>query len=181
MPGSQGPFRDEDEFVKFHRETARGLWSYLYYLCRDRALADDLAQESYLRLLQVAARLERGPGLRGYLYRIGHRLFVDHTRRQKLERTWMPFSHSSDAFSEAAGDAQRGPARALGSHAECDDLLGRLAGRERELLWLAYGEGVDHREIAARSGLREKSVKVLLLRARRKVLALAGKGGSGWR
>jgi RNA polymerase sigma-70 factor (ECF subfamily) len=174
MTGSQGPFRDEDEFASFHRETARGLWSYLYYLGQDRALADELTQESYLRLLLAAGRLERGPGLRGYLYRIAHRLFVDHTRRRSLERAWMPFSHSSEAFREAEGDGQRQAARALRSRTECDDLLRRLTERERELLWLAYGEGADHRDIAARAGLREKSVKVLLHRARRKALAIMG-------
>jgi RNA polymerase sigma-70 factor (ECF subfamily) len=36
-------------------------------------------------------------------------------------------------------------------------------------LWLAYFEGFDHGEIAAALGLREKSVRVLLFRARRKL------------
>jgi RNA polymerase sigma-70 factor (ECF subfamily) len=39
-------------------------------------------------------------------------------------------------------------------------------------MWLAYVEGADHREIAAALGLRERSVRVLLHRARRKLAAL---------
>jgi RNA polymerase sigma-70 factor (ECF subfamily) len=39
-------------------------------------------------------------------------------------------------------------------------------------MWLAYVEGADHREIAAALGLRERSVRVLLHRARRKLATL---------
>jgi RNA polymerase sigma-70 factor, ECF subfamily len=45
----------------------------------------------------------------------------------------------------------------------------RLKSQEQLLLWLAYVEGFDHREIAAALGLREKSVRVLLFRARKKL------------
>lgn len=42
-----------------------------------------------------------------------------------------------------------------------------LKPQQRSLLWLAYVEGFEHREIASMLGLRENSVKVLLFRARR--------------
>jgi hypothetical protein len=41
----------------------------------------------------------------------------------------------------------------------------RLKPAERALLWLAYVEGFDHSEIAA-AGIRSKSIRVLLFRAR---------------
>jgi RNA polymerase sigma-70 factor (ECF subfamily) len=39
-------------------------------------------------------------------------------------------------------------------------------------MWLAYVEGADHREIAAALGLRERSIRVLLHRVRRKLAGL---------
>jgi RNA polymerase sigma-70 factor (ECF subfamily) len=50
--------------------------------------------------------------------------------------------------------------------------MGRLRPRERALLWLAYGVGQPHTEIAGTLGLTTGSVKPLLFRARRKLAAL---------
>jgi RNA polymerase sigma-70 factor (ECF subfamily) len=47
--------------------------------------------------------------------------------------------------------------------------MARLSPRERELVWLAYGQGSTHREIAGALGLKTGSVKPLLFRARRKL------------
>jgi RNA polymerase sigma-70 factor (ECF subfamily) len=60
-------------------------------------------------------------------------------------------------------------------------LFARLKPQERDLLWLAYVEGFDHREIAAALHLAEKSVLVLLFRARPKLARLLEKEkiGSG--
>lgn len=57
--------------------------------------------------------------------------------------------------------------------------LGELKERDQQLLWLAYVEGMSHREIAGIIEVNEKSVRVLLLRARErmgKVLAAHGIG-----
>jgi RNA polymerase sigma-70 factor, ECF subfamily len=181
MGGSEaagrGPWGSEEEFLAFHQATARGLWSYLFYLGRDRALADDLSQESYLRLLRAAEGLEAGAGLTGYLYRIAGNVFVDHCRRRSRERS----QAAEHPLAEGDLDGRTGcgaAARAMQSRVECEDVLSRLQARERELLWLAYGEGAPHRDIALRMGLGEKSVKVLLHRARRRLAALIGRGRS---
>jgi RNA polymerase sigma-70 factor (ECF subfamily) len=50
--------------------------------------------------------------------------------------------------------------------------LRQLKPRERELLWLAYVEGMNHEEIAAATGLGVLSIKILLFRARRKAAQL---------
>ncbi len=50
--------------------------------------------------------------------------------------------------------------------------LRQLKPRERELLWLAYVEGMNHDEIAAATGLRPLSIRILLFRARRKAAQL---------
>jgi RNA polymerase sigma-70 factor (ECF subfamily) len=51
-------------------------------------------------------------------------------------------------------------------------LFRRLRPLDRQLLWLAHVEGEDHRSIAAALGLRERSIRVLLSRARHKLAAL---------
>lgn len=48
---------------------------------------------------------------------------------------------------------------------------------DRSLLWLAYVEGAEHPEIAEVLNLKEKSVKVLLLRARQRMESVLRKQG----
>ena len=50
--------------------------------------------------------------------------------------------------------------------------FGQLKIRERQLLWLAYVEGSNHKEIAEATGLRHASVRPLLFRARRRLANL---------
>jgi len=51
-------------------------------------------------------------------------------------------------------------------------VFGELKPQQRQMLWLSYVEGADHREIAAATGVREGSVRVLLHRARKKLASL---------
>jgi RNA polymerase sigma-70 factor, ECF subfamily len=55
-------------------------------------------------------------------------------------------------------------------------MLEHLKPKERELLWLAYVEGMDHAEIAAATGLGRLSVRTLLFRARNKAKRFLGEG-----
>jgi RNA polymerase sigma-70 factor (ECF subfamily) len=48
----------------------------------------------------------------------------------------------------------------------------RLRPRDRSLLWLAYAQGCSHEEIAAVLGVKTASLKALLHRARRRLLAI---------
>jgi RNA polymerase sigma-70 factor (ECF subfamily) len=56
--------------------------------------------------------------------------------------------------------------------------LQTLKPRERELLWLAYVEGMSHHEIASATGLQSLSVRMLLYRARNKAALLLNPGRS---
>jgi RNA polymerase sigma-70 factor (ECF subfamily) len=50
--------------------------------------------------------------------------------------------------------------------------MARLRPREREMLWLAYGQGSTHRDIAGTLGVKAESVRLLLFRARQKLAEL---------
>src|SRR5277367_1867757 len=74
---------DNDAFAQFYERTARSLWAYLARVSGDPALADDLMQESYVRLL-CAPRADEGEIVcRRYLFRIATNLLRDHWRRPK--------------------------------------------------------------------------------------------------
>lgn len=57
--------------------------------------------------------------------------------------------------------------------------LGEIKERDQQLLWFAYVEGMSHREIAGIIGVNEKSVRVLLLRARERMAKVLADHGIG--
>ena len=71
-------------------------------------------------------------------------------------------------------------ARQSDVRADLKKAMASLKPREREMLWMAYGQGSTHQEIAAVLGLRASSMKMLLFRARRRLASFMrdGRGGA---
>lgn len=157
---------DDAAFAAFHAQTARPLWSYLRAASGSAALADDLLQESYLRLLRAAGLPAGDEDRRRYLFRIATNLLRD--QRRAARRFVDPPADWLAPEVPAAG----APPRATRPGGELLRYLKQLAPRERQLLWLAHVEEASHAEIAAATGLAAPSVRVLLFRARRKLAAL---------
>jgi RNA polymerase sigma-70 factor (ECF subfamily) len=170
---SAGFVMEEDTFRAFYDRTARGVWAYLARVSGDRQLADDLLQETYYRFLRAAATYESESHRRNSLYRIATNLARD-ARRRSLAR--IPFSLAGE-------DIERIPSRDQAGTMECRTdftrAMSQLKPRERAMLWLAYGEGNSHREIADVLGLRPASLKPMLFRARRRLAALLGRAPEG--
>jgi RNA polymerase sigma-70 factor, ECF subfamily len=152
---------DEDAFRVFYADTAPGLRRYARRICGDVATADDVLQESYLRLLQARVVVADRSELRAYLFRIATNLLNDHFREMRRRvHAAIPTEAHAPGF-ERTNEIAR--------------TLERLKPRERQLLWLAYAEGSTHQEIAAMTGLHASSIRTLLFRARRKLIALLGR------
>jgi RNA polymerase sigma-70 factor (ECF subfamily) len=154
-----------EEFDAFYGRTARALHSYICRVSGNPALADDILQESYVRLL-AAPPLEEAQR-KSYLYRTATNLINDHGRAQSRRQRWWhltaPKPEAVDPAIDLTSDVER--------------LFARLDPQERALLWLAYVDGASHREIAGVLHLKEASIKVLLFRARRKMEKLLREHG----
>lgn len=159
---------DEDGFRVFYEETAGKLRVYVRRAAGDAALADDIVQETFLRFLRANPRGLDQAQRKAYLYRTATALLVDHWRRVKRGRRWSLTAWFEDKTPEP-------------SHLRLDvpHVFAQLNPQQQALLWLAYVEGFDHREIAAALQLRERSVRVLLYRARRKMARLLTAHGLG--
>ena len=154
---------DEETFRAFYDRTARGVWTYLSRLSGDVQAADDLLQETYYRFLRVRVSWDSEAHRRAYLFRIATNLVRDRHRRAVASPT-VPLGDRDVA---SAGDAAAADRRA-----DLDRAMAKLRPRDRALLWLAYGVGQPHTEIASALGVKTGSVKLLLFRARRKLAGL---------
>lgn len=153
----------EQEFRLLYEATSRPVLAYLTGLTGHRDVAEDLLQEAYCRFLERApARLDAVEARR-YLFRIAGNLVRDRWRRGHDAR-------KTDVNCVEMLDAGVQPDRDLGI--DMRRAMQSLKPRERELLWLAYVEGMSHAEIAETTGLAAMSVRLLLFRARRRAAAL---------
>jgi RNA polymerase sigma-70 factor, ECF subfamily len=159
---------DEETFRAFYERTARSVWSYLSRITGDPQSADDLLQETYYRFLRAQGRWESEAHRRAYLFRIATNLARDRHRRAVASPTVQ------------LGDRDVASDRVVpvDTRADLDRAMSKLRPRERALLWLAYGVGQPHTEIANALGLKTGSVKLLLFRARRKLANLLGGAAS---
>jgi len=148
-------------FREFYTKTAPALRSYVSRNCGSYDLAEDIMQEAFLRFLRAAPTGMDEAGMKGYLYRTADSILIDHWRRLKRSRRW-----SLETF---FGKKPQPDPR---NRTDMTDAFRELKAQHRSLLWLAYVEGFDHREIAAATGLNEKSVRVLLFRARKALTAI---------
>src|SRR5262245_31634184 len=161
----------EEAFRVFYEQTARPMWLYLARTTGDDRLADDLLQEAYYRFLRTRTTFESDDHRRHYLFRIATNLVRDQWRRSRTDAVDLGVAAEVPAVSE---DSMVGD-RALG-RIDVSRALEQLKPRERSLLWLAYAQGFSHEEIAAQLGLRTGSLKALLFRARRRLVAVLGDG-----
>ena len=95
---------------------------------------------------------------------------MDHWRRVNREQRW---DWKAFVGKQRTTDTQ------LELGHDVSAVLRTLKPQQRSLLWLAYVEGFEHREIASMLGVGENSIKVLLFRARRRMAETLRKKGFG--
>jgi RNA polymerase sigma-70 factor (ECF subfamily) len=171
LADSERRLMDEAAFQAFYSRTAGPVFGYLRRLTGNAAVAEDLLQDAYVRFLAATRVPSESEHQKNYLYRIATNLARDYFRRKKTE-------DETDAGRRFSQVTEGNPTPGIGFGAsDAWDLLTRLSPRDRELLVLAYVEGLTHQEIAGVTGLMRASVKPLLFRARRRFAAVLDAAG----
>lgn len=133
------------------------VYRYLHRLTGDPDQAEELAQETFVRLLENEVSPDK---VKGWLFTVATNLVRDRARtrdrRDRLKKTGDVFPEAPPGPDEvlARGDRKRKVRRALG----------RLRDREREMLMMRE-EGFSYAEIAETLGVARSSVGKLLSRS----------------
>jgi len=152
---------NEATFQAFYAATSGPLRAYVARTLGDFSQVDDIVQDSYLRLLRLSDAPDDPIQLRRLAFRIASNLMADEWRRRRRTSPGNPMT-------DEPGATPADPSLRL----DLTRVFNELKPQQRQMLWLSYVEGADHREIASAVGVREGSVRVLLHRARKKLAAL---------
>jgi RNA polymerase sigma-70 factor (ECF subfamily) len=158
-------------FEDYHAE----LLSFLRRSTRDDEVAEDLAQEAFLRLAREVAAGRRPDHPRAWLYRVASNLVVSRARRGRTVMAWLARYGQPAARSESDASPEEGFLRRE-RRSELEAVLGTLSPDARTALLLS-GQGFTGFEIAAAIGRSPGATRSLLTRTRISLrLALEAEG-----
>lgn len=154
------------EFERLYSEHAQPLFGFLVYRTGDRALAEDVLTETFVRVLRAGRPFDRrrGASEKTWLYTIALNLLRDHGRRKAAEGRALEQARRLNPEPE--------PDPALAAVEERDSVhraMEILSGAEREAIALRFGAGMTIREIAALTEERVTTAEGRLYRALRKL------------
>lgn len=161
--------RDQAAFGRLVSRHLTSVHRYLTRLTHSAADADELCQETFLRLWERAGSYRPGTvKLTTWLHRVAHNLAVDELRRRRPERE-QPEPARPEADGEAA-DATADPETLAASRETGERLqeaIGALPSNQRAALLLCQVQGFSNRDAAAVLGVSVRSLESLVARARR--------------
>lgn len=160
---------DERAFEDVVRRYEARIRNFAYGFVRDRAAAEDIAQETFLAAYRKAKSYRGEGSFRSWLYRIAIRRAQDELRRRR-RRLDVPL--------EAAGIDARATEPHLGQEAGWDvaRALGAMKPEHRTALVLREVEGLSYREMAEVLGWSMANVQTRIHRARLELRAIVEKG-----
>jgi RNA polymerase sigma-70 factor (ECF subfamily) len=150
---------DLDAFTDLVRVHQEAVWRFLWQLTGDRTLAEDLAQETFLRAFDRLPTFRFEARFSTWLYRIARNSAMDAMRRRDRLR----------ALPDRLGGQDAAPGPELGT--EMTAALASISEELREALVLVEIGGLTCREAAETLGIPEGTVKSRLFHARKRLVA----------
>lgn len=165
---------DDTGLVELVRDYKDGLILYLNSLVNDIHLAEDLTEDTFVRLGTRKPKNRGKSSFKTWLYTIGRNIAIDHLRRES-RIIKVPFG----GHEELPGALEDIEAQYIRSETRIavHGMLRRLKPQYRQVLWLTYFEGFSNKEAAAVMKKSVNNIETLLHRARRSLRAEMEKGG----
>lgn len=145
----------------------KDVYTYLYSLCRDAALAEDLASEVFLEVVKSVSSFRGDSDIRTWLFSIARHRWYAWLRRKKRQVPALSLSDLGDVV----------PA---GSAGEVTELIWECLSREPPLTQNVVRmriDGYSYHEIAMKNAISENSARVIFFRAKTKIRKYLEKEG----
>ncbi len=159
------------DLEQVYREQYRSLVGFISKRIGDRARAEELAQEAFVRAIQQQPKHPRS-----WLYSVAANLVRDEARRAAVVRRKLRLVRQEVEVAPAADETWSRRERSE----RVRRVLDTLAPQDRQALLLKQ-EGLSYAEIAAKLGLSRGSIGTTLARARQRLAAAwqqaSGEGG----
>jgi RNA polymerase sigma-70 factor (ECF subfamily) len=165
----------EAAFRELVRRYERPVFSLVFRMVRDSATAEDLAQDTFIKVLNHVDKYRPEFKFSSWLFKIANNVAIDHLRRRQLNTISMDGSPNAataadveatsfDIADKSESALEVMEAKELGSAIE--RAIGSLRPEYRSCIMLRHVEGRSYEEIAATLDLPLGTVKTYIHRAR---------------
>jgi RNA polymerase sigma-70 factor (ECF subfamily) len=146
------------------------VFAYILRLTSDGGLAEELTQETFLRVFEARSRLQRVANLRAWVFRVATNTTFSALRRRRLY-VWLPWEDTDRAAARTTDAAE-----SVGLKDAIEQALSSLAPHYRAPLLLFSYYGFSVAETAAILGISEGAVKTRVYRAKEMFQQAYGRG-----
>ncbi|HEX3703718.1 MAG TPA: RNA polymerase sigma factor [Vicinamibacterales bacterium] len=154
-----------DAFDGVYAALAGRIRGYLYTLCRDASLADDLVQDTFMQIHRSRRTYEPGRPVTPWVFAIARHVFLMQ-RRTAGRRQRFADALAADALHT---DRPRDEAAAVIDRDEVRRTLRQVPPEQRQAVLMHHVEGRSFAEIAARLGIRVNAAKTRAFRGMKKM------------
>lgn len=151
---------EQEILNQLYRQYSREIYLYLYSFCKNKELAEDLMQDTFLKAL--LSLKDQHTNMRAWLYMVARNLYFNEQKRQKRKDSYQ--KQIQDTFIEE--NVLEG-ILALEQKRHLYEMLMELDEKKREVLILQYYSELSQKEIAAILHMSPENVRVLAYRGKR--------------
>lgn len=158
----------EELFAAYYQDVYR----YLYSLCRDASLAEELAAETFLEVVKSVALFREEADIKTWIFSIARHRWLRYLRRKR-----------EDVSLDNLPGELMAPGKSLEEQCSDRELAARICGlleqepeRTRKVVQMRL-EGYSFREIGVKLGISENSARVIDFRAKQKIREILRKEG----
>jgi len=152
LTGSTNPL-SHDEFRNVFNEWFVPVRNFIYFRCGDMELAEDLAQDAFIKLWENRERVERST-LKAYVYKIAQNQTINYKKRQQLF-----YRFQKQLGVERDFDTPEKMAEMKEYEDRLQSVIAGLPDGGREVFLMNRLEDLTYQEIADRLGLSVKAIE----------------------
>jgi RNA polymerase sigma-70 factor, ECF subfamily len=163
---------DRDAFRQLYEKFKRPVLSYVYYLVGDRAAAEELAQEVFLKAYRARAGYEPRAKFSTWLWTIARNTAFDHLRSAGGARM-VELTPERELERDGSEPGLSDPERILIEQADREEVrraMLRLSDGQRETMTLRIVAGLSYEQIASVTGMSVEAAKSLVRRGKDNVV-----------
>jgi len=160
-----GDRRAFEELIRRRQSSIRNL---MRRCCNDNTLADDLAQQVFLKVWLNLRKLRKASAFGGWLKRVAVSVWLQHIRKKDALRGAHEFAGNEGAQRDSTSVGL-----------DLDRALAQLSNPARLCVVLSYNEGMSHREIAELTDMPLGTVKTHIRKGALQLQQLLAAYGNG--
>lgn len=143
----------ETEFQELFAQWYKPIRNFIYYRCGDADLAEDIAQDAFMKLWEVRSKIDKST-VKALLYRIAQNTTINHLKRQQLKFRYIKIERPSHDYDSPEKLMQMGE-----YDLELQRVINLLPDGGREVFLMNRLEDLTYQEIANRLGLSVKAIE----------------------